>query len=134
MIFVDTSAWLALSDSHDRHHGEARELHRRIVNGKFGKQVTTNYVLVETLSIVRRRIGLPAAVSLAKIVRESKEVELYWVEPVHHQEAIKLMATRPDKQWSVTDCSSFVVMQSLGIQDAFAFDLDFSQAGFSTHP
>jgi uncharacterized protein len=134
MIFVDTSAWLALADSRDHDHKRATDFHRRVVRGEFGRQVTTNYVMVETLTIVRRRLGLKPAMALVEAIRSGKEVELFWVEPVHHQEAIELMSAHEDKQWSVTDCSSFVIMRSLGIRDAFTFDRDFVQAGFTGHP
>jgi len=134
MIFVDTSAWLALADSHDRDHAEAAEFQHRIVRGEFGKQVTTNYVLAETVTIIRRRLGLAPAIRLSNAVRGGKEVGLFWIEPVHHHEATDLMAAHTDKDWSVTDCSSFVIMRSLGIRDAFTFDRDFAQAGFSILP
>lgn len=131
---MDTSAWLALADSHDRDHARASRYQQRILRGEFGRQVTTNYVLLESVTIIRRRLGLPSAIRFSNAVRGGKEVGLFWIEPVHHHEAIDLMASRTDKEWSVTDCSSFVLMRSLGIRDAFTFDRDFSQAGFSTYP
>jgi|SRR5271170_460060 predicted nucleic acid-binding protein len=134
MIFVDTSAWLALADSRDRDHSRAIELHRRIVRGEFGKQVTSNYVMTETLTIIRRRLGLPQALELAKAVRVGTQVGLFWIESVHHNEAIELMASHADKDWSLTDCSSFVLMRSLAVRDAFTFDRDFTQAGFVARP
>jgi len=134
MIFVDTSAWLALADSRDHDHSRAIEFHRRILRGEFGKQVTSNYVMTETLTIVRRRLGLQPALELAKAVRVGKEVGVFWVEPIHHNEALELLTTHADKDWSVTDCSSFVIMRSLGVSDAFTFDRDFAQAGFNAHP
>jgi predicted nucleic acid-binding protein len=134
MIFVDTSAWLALADSRDRDHSRSTEFHKRILRAEFGKQVTTNCVLTETLTIIRRRIGLAQAVTLANAVRAGKEVGLFWVESVHHDQAIDLMADHADKDWSVTDCTSFVIMRSLGIQDAFTLDRDFTQAGFTARP
>ena len=134
MIFVDTSAWLALADSHDRDHAAARALGPRLAGGQFGKQVTTNYVLTETLTILRRRLGLSTAVQFAGTVDRSREVQVCWIERVHHREAVSLMARHSDKAWSLTDCTSFVVMRALGIADAFAFDRDFAQAGFRLHP
>jgi uncharacterized protein len=134
MIFVDTSAWLALADSRDRDHARALAVHRRILHGEFGKQVTSNYVMTETLTIVRRRMGVAAAVALSTAVAHGTEVGLFWIESVHHNEAVALMAEHPDKDWSLTDCSSFVIMRALGVQNAFTLDHDFAQAGFSTRP
>lgn len=134
MIFVDTSAWLALADSHDRSHPVAREIARRIGQGEFGKQVTTNYVLVETLTLVRRRLGLPSTLALARMIAGSREVHVVWVEQAQHERALELMAAHPDKKWSVTDSSSFVVMRLLEISMAFSLDRDFVQAGFKVIP
>ena len=41
-----------------------------------------------------------------------------------------MFAARPDKDWSLTDCISFVVMQERNIQDALTADHHFEQAGF----
>lgn len=57
MIFVDTSAWLALADANDRDHRLALEFQRHIVRGEFGRQVTTNYVMAETVTMVRQSSG-----------------------------------------------------------------------------
>jgi uncharacterized protein len=134
MIFVDTSAWLALADLHDRDHVRTLDVGRRIARGQYGKQVTTNYVTAETLTLVRRRLGLTAAVSLAKTFAESDEIRVFWIEPVHHEEGVQLMAAHADKVWSLTDCTSFVVMHALQIRQALALDDDFTQAGFSVVP
>ncbi|HEV2519320.1 MAG TPA: PIN domain-containing protein [Thermoplasmata archaeon] len=134
MIFVDTSAWLALADSHDRDHSEAVEFQHRIGRGDFGKQATTNYVLAEAVTVIRRRLGLGPAVAFSDGISQGTGVELFWVERVHHRDAIDLMTSHKDKRWSVTDCASFVIMHSIGIDDAFAFDDDFRQAGFVVHP
>ena len=134
MIFVDTSGWLALADRHDKDHLRTLDAGRRVARGEFGKQVTTNYVTTETLTLVRRRLGLSAAVSLAKTFAESDEIRVFWIEPVHHEEAVKLMAAHSDKVWSLTDCTSFVIMRALQIRHALALDDDFTQAGFSLVP
>ncbi|MGA7922495.1 MAG: PIN domain-containing protein [Thermoplasmata archaeon] len=131
MIFVDTSAWLALVDSHDKFHDRALTINRRIAAGEFGKQVTTNYVLAETLTLIRRNLGIRQAIALSDAIDSGHEVHVLWIEPVHHREAMKIMSSHSDKDWSVTDCSSFVVMRALAIGSAFTFDTDFAQAGFS---
>ncbi|HZY69569.1 MAG TPA: PIN domain-containing protein [Thermoplasmata archaeon] len=134
MIFVDTSAWLALADSHDRSHGIAKEIARRIAQGEFGRQVTTNYVLVETLTLVRRQLGIPAALALAKLISGSREVHVFWIERAQHDQALGLMASHPDKRSSLTDSASFVVMRSMEISVAFSLDRGLVQAGFDVLP
>jgi hypothetical protein len=55
---------------------------------------------------------------------------------VFHQDAIELAKSlkttraRPDKEWGLTDCVSFVVMQQMSITDALTTDDHFRQAGF----
>ncbi|MCI4323647.1 MAG: PIN domain-containing protein [Thermoplasmata archaeon] len=134
MIFVDTSAWLALADSRDRDHSEALDVGRRLARGEFGKQITTNYILAETISLIRRQLGVPTAASLAEAIASSGEIRTFWIEPVHHEQAVRLMAAHPDKSWSLADCSSFVIMRALDISKAFTFDSDFAQAGFQPFP
>ena len=134
MSFVDTSAWLAQADRLDRDHAAAVGILSRLRQGEFGKPVTTNYVLTEAVTLMRRELGVPAAVRFAEGVETSREVRLMWIEPVLHREAVALMGQHSDKNWSLVDCASFVVMRAMAIETAFTFDEDFSQAGFTTLP
>ncbi len=70
----------------------------------------------------------------AASVRQSCQLSAYWVERVHHDQAVALMSQHDDKEWSLTDCTSFVVMRALGAQWAFTFDSGFVQAGFDVLP
>jgi predicted nucleic acid-binding protein len=45
-------------------------------------------------------------------------------------EGLALFLSRPDKEWSLTDCISFMVMEKRGIRQAFTADKHFAQAGF----
>ncbi len=134
MIFIDSSAWLALADRHDRSHAAARAFYGRVGRGEFGQPITTNYVLQETLTLVARRLGSSRAGGLAASIRQSRQLSTFWIERVHHEEAVALMIQHEDKDWSVTDCASFVVMRALGADTAFSFDADFAQAGFVVLP
>jgi uncharacterized protein len=134
MIFIDTSAWLPLVDPDDRDHVAVRAQQERLASGEFGRAVTSNYVLTETMTLVRRRLGFNAALSLSRLIDQSKELRVVWVEPVHHREALALLFGHQDKEWSVVDCSSFVLMKALGITLALAIDKDFEQAGFERIP
>jgi predicted nucleic acid-binding protein len=46
------------------------------------------------------------------------------------EQGIGLFAKRPDKEWSLTDCISFIVMREYGLTDALTADRHFEQAGF----
>jgi len=48
------------------------------------------------------------------------------------EDALALYARRADKDWSVTDCVSFVVMEEHGLKEALTADHHFAQAGFHT--
>ena len=96
--------------------------------------MTTDFVLEETLTIVRARAGIEKARLLSRGIMDSRNVHLIWVEESHFRDALDLMFSGPDKTWSVTDCTSFVLMKDLSLQLAFSYDRDFRQAGFETVP
>lgn len=134
MIFVDTSAWVALADPDDEHHAAATRVNAEVRKGAHGKLVTTDYVLNETLSLVRDRVGFDHLRAFAQGLLGSPNVHLLWVEEAQFRTSLDLMLTREDKRWSFTDCTSFVTMKSMGVREAFAFDSDFRQAGFVVIP
>jgi predicted nucleic acid-binding protein len=102
----------------------ARQHRRRLV--------TTNYVLVELVSLLTSpiRISRSHVIMLVGRVRASSYVEVIHVDPQLDEQAWELLAKRQDKNWSLVDCTSFVVMQQRGITEALMTDHHFEQAGF----
>jgi predicted nucleic acid-binding protein len=134
MIFVDTSAWLALADPSDARHAEAREFEQRLRRGAHGKLVTSDFVLDETITIVRDRAGLTRARELSRTILDSPNVHVLWVAEAQFREALELLFSHEDKHWSLTDCTSFVLMRGMELETAFTFDTAFRQAGFAPLP
>lgn len=134
MIFVDTSAWIALLDGGDGHHSRARAFSGQLARGRHGRLVTSDYVLDETVNYLRRRADPDALVEFRAAVEKGESVQIVWTDPVRFWGAWDLLASRHDKYWSLTDCVSFLTMESLGIRKVFGFDADFEQAGFSLLP
>ncbi|MFZ1024486.1 MAG: type II toxin-antitoxin system VapC family toxin [Thermoplasmata archaeon] len=134
MIFVDSSAWIALLDQRDGFHRQAREFQRDLLGGIHGRLVTTDYVLDEAVTYLRLRGPAPLVGAFRDIVRASESVQVVWTTPDRFWTAWDTLLGRPDKRWSLTDCLSFVTMKSLGIRLAFGFDSDFRQAGFELLP
>ena len=126
-VFADTSFFLASLNPDDSLHDRAIAVSRELEITR----VTTAFVLLEVANAMRRpgqrtrfvefRTRL-AAHPLARIVPVSAKL----LERGHN-----LYASRADKHWSLTDCTSFIVMSDLGIADALTHDRDFEQAGFT---
>ena len=134
MIFVDTGAWVALSVATGRNAEAARAFHREVQRGEHGAPVTTDYVLDETATLVRMDAGVEAAADAVRPILGSRSATAVWIDPTHFEAALALFDRHRDKRWSFTDCTSFVVMQDLGIENAFSFDRNFEQAGFDRRP
>jgi predicted nucleic acid-binding protein len=71
-----------------------------------------------------------AEVFADETIKTASWVEIVHIDPTIDNEAWKLLKNRPDKKWSLVDCSSFVLMQQRGIIEALTTDHHFEQAGF----
>lgn len=128
MIFVDTSAWYALFVPTDGSAKRAQAWYERNTNGL----VTTDYVIDELLTLLRSRGAPRTAVRVGEQLWSSGYAKVEYVTPIDLDKAWQVFRQYDDKLWSFTDCSSRVVMQRLGITEAFAFDLHFQQFGTVT--
>ena len=93
--------------------------------------VTTDYVLVELANLFSRTGDRGLFVRVVQALRSKEDVEIVAASAPLFDEGLALYAARPDKQWSLTDCLSFVVMRKRGISDALSTDHHFEQAGFT---
>lgn len=114
MIFVDTSAWLALYDRKDQNHRTAREVAEYLRESRV-PLVTTDYIFDETVTIVRRRVGHREAVAFGEALLKSSVVRLVEIDGVLRRRAWDIFVKYGDQRFSYTDCTSFVVMQHMGI-------------------
>lgn len=134
MILVDSSGWVALSDVREHHHESAVALFARVRKGEFGRFFTTDYILDETYTLLRLRLGTGPVRSLRDLLAHSTNGQLLRVSELDFDHAVELMLAHADKRWSVTDCTSFVLMREFEIERAFAYDRNFTEAGFEVHP
>lgn len=128
-VFVDASAWLALINEADADHSKAKTIRDALLRSKKGFLVT-DYVIVEIANSLSKTRWRSHAVKLINSIRETDSIEVIAVDKEILDDAWILYSTRTDKEWSLTDCVSFVVMKKHGIRDAFTSDRHFEQAGF----
>jgi len=133
-IFIDTSAFLSLEDESDQHHEEALRFRDKVLSKGNYEMTTTSYILDETLTLIRARLGIKASIDFSKKIRKSKVVEILPVSREIEKEALDLFEKYDDKDFSFTDCVSFSVMLKMGIKEAFAFDRHFDQMKMVRRP
>ena len=130
-VFVDTSALFALVSVRDLNHERAVAQWRAWLETPVDL-VLSNYVLVETTALIQNRLGMRALQDFNDIVLPIMEV--YWITQAIHARASAMLITAGRRQLSLVDCSSFIVMQDLGVTTAFAFDQHFIEQGFTVLP
>lgn len=128
MILVDTSFWVALRNARDAHHEQALGLLQAHAAQSL---LTTNHVRGETWTYLRRRAGHRSAVDFLEALERSPRVRIVRVSEAQEAEALRWLRRHDEREYSFVDATSFVLMRSLRIREALAFDDDFAAAGFT---
>lgn len=126
LLFVDTGAWFAFVNRADPDHEAVVSL----LETFRGRLVTSSYVFDETVTLCLARLGHQAAALTGQTLLDRDTVDLFRVSAPDEKAAWDLFLARPDKTYSFTDCTSFVLMRRLGIRCAAAVDGHFRQEGF----
>ncbi len=132
-IFVDSSAWIAVTRRIDNHHYAAARILPRLLR-KFGRLVTTNFVVAEVYVSLLRDMGHHEACDFLEYMRSSPRIERVVADAGLEIQAESILRRYDDQDFSYTDAVSFALMQSRGIKEAFAFDRHFRTMGFSVIP
>jgi predicted nucleic acid-binding protein len=127
VIFVDTSFWFGLAVPRDARHVASRRL--LLAHGN-DRLLTSNAVVGETWTLLRRRLGHAAAIAFSDAVEQTPRLQSVFVGPEIEREAWSWLRRHDERPYSFVDATSFALMRSLRIREALAFDGDFSAAGF----
>lgn len=130
-VFVDTSAILALLDTSVSEHQPTVDAFRAVTDA--GQQlVTHNYVIVEAIALVARRLGMGAVRTLEADV--IPDLTVAWVDEALHETAMGAFLAMNRRQLSLVDCVSFAVMRKRDIRTALVIDRHFAEQGFTCLP
>ncbi|MGD9855047.1 MAG: type II toxin-antitoxin system VapC family toxin [Planctomycetaceae bacterium] len=125
-VFADTSFYVALASPRDALHARAQEQAERHA----AAVVTTVYVLLETANFLCRSPDRAVFVALIEALDADPQTTIVVGSHERFVAGCVRYRDRPDKDWSLTDCLSFLTMQELGLTDALTADHHFEQAGF----
>ena len=125
-VFIDTGAFIALTDADDENHIAAKTFYKDSIE-KGTKFITTNFVVCETMNYLRAKVSHNVSVIFWENLKKSGSFEIINITPLAENTAFSIFRQYADKDFSFTDCSSFSVMKSLKITNAFAFDRHFGQ-------
>lgn len=126
MRFVDTSFWVAFRFRRDEHHEEAVALWA----DRSQPLLTTNHVVGETWTFLRRRAGHAEAVGFIDNIEASSRVSSVRLDAAGETAAWAWLRRHDERDYSFVDATSFEVMRRERITEALAFDGDFTAAGF----
>jgi len=128
-IFVDTSFFKGMSDQDDDFHEESIKILEKLSDQNF-EFITTNYILDETYTLIRKRCGYQDSIDFHDGLRGGfLNLAILRVEIDDEILAWKLFQEKWSKL-SFTDCTSFAVMKRIELKDVATFDNHFSRAGF----
>jgi predicted nucleic acid-binding protein len=130
---LDTSYVLALELANDQSHKSALQ-HWQKLSKKSPKLVITSFIFGEVVTFFNSRGYHARAVEVGNRFLQSPSVEIVQVDGALMLEGWGMMQQHQDKDFSLADCISFVVMRRLGITHALTFDRHFTQAGFLSEP
>ena len=128
MIFTDTGGWYGMSVPEDPNHSAALDWSAR------NRQplLTTDYVVDETLTLLRARGHSAVALALGRKFFDGSLATIYHLTEDDIRASWEVFTRFADKEWSFTDCTSRVVMGKMEITEVFAFDQHFRQFGTVT--
>ena len=128
-VFLDTAYVIALSSKEDVFHEVALQISNAL-QGEQTNLVTTQAILLEIGNALSKRRFRRAAVTLLEALQADPKVEVIAFSQELYDKAFELFRARPDKDWGLIDCVSFVVMQQQSISQTLTPDIHYEQAGF----
>ena len=131
VIFVDTSALLAIVNPDDEFHLAAKQQWFSLIENQ-EILLSNNYVILESLSLIQRRQGMQKVSILHTEILPF--IQYAWVDEEQHESALKTFLAANRRNLSLVDCSSFETMRRLGIKTVFTFDEHFRELGFNVIP
>lgn len=125
-VFLDTYCLIAWINTRDAAHQRVKSY----LDSYSGNIVTTEWILLEFADAFSQSSTKPLAIEAINRIHRLPMFVVVGLDPVVYQAGFDLYKGRSDKDWSLTDCTSFAVMTQRGLSEALTADHHFEQAGF----
>lgn len=127
IVYCDTSALYALMDASEPLHEQAARTFVALI--KSGRQLMcNNYVMLETLTLIQRRLGIEALRAFTSVIQP--HIDVFYIDLPTHERVLHTVLTVGRRQLSFADCASFDTMRTLQTTACFAYDPHFAEQGF----
>lgn len=130
VVFVDSFAWIASINKSDNYHETTLKTIETLLKRGI-KLITSNYVIIETINALSKTEFRKAVIEFVNKLEKSPSVQIIKITDEMYNNAWSFYQQRMDKDWGITDCTSFEVMKMFNIKKAFTNDKHFKQAGYS---
>jgi predicted nucleic acid-binding protein len=129
-VFVDTSAWVAMLDRSEASHRAVASFLRE----QRTLLVTSDYVVDETLTFLRLRVGAPIALRFGESLLADDGIAFVRLSEADWKQARAIFRRYAEHDFGFTDCTSFALMKRLGLSRALTLDGHFRVMGFQVLP
>jgi len=131
-LFADTSFLVAFYNKRDKNHAKARNF----ISGADDRSlfVISDYIFDEVLTVLLVRSGKFLSAQAGQMILDDERIHIFQTDEAVFEKAWLIYRTFKDKEWSFTDCTSYVLMKNLSINTGVSFDEHFKQFGFKTLP
>jgi predicted nucleic acid-binding protein len=135
MVFIDSGAWIALTDRKDQYHRKAALIYNKLKE-KRELLTTTDYIIDETVTRLRYDLGHATAIRFLDLIEKTEQtglLKIFKIDNLIFKKAEILFRRYDSVILSFTDCTSFVICQKYSISDAFTFDQHFLMMGINAY-
>jgi predicted nucleic acid-binding protein len=132
-LFANASFFVAYHNLKDVNHQAARDLVQEF-EGRSVLMVTTDYIFDEVMTVLLVKGSKDLAIRAGRAILQDPTIEILRIDEELFNEAWEIFQNFKDKEWSFTDCTSYVLMKKLDIGTGISFDKHFKQFGVQVMP
>lgn len=132
LILVDSDAFVALAKEDDTNHLKAVKQLENLID-KQANFITSNYVFLETVTVISIRISHTSAIDFIKRIKSTQNpFSIKRIDEELEEKAIEIFKSQTSKNTSFVDCTNIALCRELKMDAIFSFDKVYGKNGLPT--